>query len=156
MIEQCGLFKLSKETNVLKEWTFYMMPKLRENALPAQDVIHLLAKLRTRLLTLSNILSMGSEVACPGHLLEVLKRYPKAKHGLTQRAIDNKDKQNYSSIELLFKESIEECLLELNVKTKTSGTIIYLSLIRDIRNCFFDKSISPLDRLYKIWKSSFS
>lgn len=147
MIEQCGLFKLSKESNVPKEWTFFMMPKLRENGLPAQDVIHLLAKLRTRLLTPSNILSLGSEIACPGHLLDVLKRYPKAKHGLTQRAIDNKDKQNYSSIELLIKESVEECLQELDVKTKTSGTVFYLSLMRDIRNCYFDKSISPLDRL---------
>ena len=62
-----------------------MMLKLKENLLPAQDVIHLRAKLRTRLLTPSSILGLGSEVACPGHVLEVLKHYPKAKHGLQRQ-----------------------------------------------------------------------
>ena len=128
-----------------------MMPRLRDNMLQAQDTIHLLAKLRTRLITPSNLLSIGTEVACRGHLVEVLKRFSKEKHGLRQKAIDNKDKQNYSSIELLIKPSVAECLKELKI-SRSSGTVIYLSLMRDIRDCFFDQSICSLDRLYKIWK----
>ena len=138
MIEQSGLFKVSKESNIPKEWTFFMMPRLRDNMLQAQDTIHLLAKLRTRLITPSNILSIGTEVACRGYLVEVLKRFFKEKHGFTQKAIDNKDKQNYSSIEFLIKCSVAECLKELKI-SRSFGTVIYLSLMRDIRDCFFDQ-----------------
>ena len=28
--EQSGLFKVSKESNIPKEWTFFMMPSLRD------------------------------------------------------------------------------------------------------------------------------
>lgn len=103
----------------------------------------------------SNVLSIGTEVACRGHLIEVLlKRFPKGKHGLTQQAIDNKDKQNYGSIELLIQPGVAECLNELIV-SRSSGTVIYQSMMRDIGDCLFDKLICPLDRLYKIWKAIF-
>ena len=75
------------------------MPLMKTNGLCSQDTIHLLAKLRTRLLTPSNILSFGTEIACRAHLVEVLKKFPKATHGLTQRSIDNKDKQTGPSLE---------------------------------------------------------
>lgn len=64
-------------------------------------------------------------------------------------------KQNYSSIELLVKPSVEECLRELGQSMRTTGTVVYLRLMRDIRDSFFDKSLSPLRRLYLLWKSIF-
>ncbi len=101
MISLSGMFTISKESNVPKEWTFFMMPELQRDSLYAQDTVHLLAKLRTPLIIPSNILSMGTVVACKGHLLQVLKSFSKDKHGLTHRAIDSKDKQNFTSIDLL-------------------------------------------------------
>ena len=63
---------------------FYIMPNLYKCSLCSQDMIHLLTKLRTCLLTPSNLLSIGSETTCRGHLTE----FPKAQHGLTHWAIE--------------------------------------------------------------------
>ena len=98
---------------------------------------------------------MGSETACRGHIAEIFQSFPKADHGLNQRAIDSSDKQNYSSIELLLKPCVDECLAKLHGSHKVKGTRIYLSLMRDIRDSFFDKSLHSLCRLRKIWKSVF-
>ncbi len=38
---------------------------------------------------------------------------------------------------------------------KTVRTAVYLTLMRHIKDCFFDKAISPLDRIYLIWKVAF-
>ncbi len=114
MVKKSNLFKISRESNVPTDWSFFVMPKLMKDNLNAQDTIHLLAKLRTKLLTPSNIVSIGAEHACRGHLIEVLKRFPKARHGLTQQAIDNKEKQNYGSVTLLVKPCDEDCLKEIS------------------------------------------
>lgn len=98
---------------------------------------------------------LGSEIACRGHLIEVIKQFEKAKHGLTYRSIDNKDKQNYTSIPLLVSQGVEDCLIELDSKLKTMGTRVYLRFMRDIRDTFFNKTLSPLKRLYLIWKTVF-
>ena len=111
--------------------------------------------MRNRLLAPSNLLTMGSEVACRAHLFHVLITFNKSKHGLTQQAIHNKDKQNYSSIALLVEQKVEACLQESMLVMETKGTIVYSSLMRNIRDCFFNKSLSPVERLYLIWKTIF-
>ncbi len=155
MVLESGLFKTCASSNVPPNWSFYLMPKLLDKSLNAQDTIHLLAKLRRRLVTPSNLVALGSEIACRGHLVEIIKQFEKAKHGLTYRSIDNKDKQNYTSIPLLVSQGVEDCLKELDPKLKTIGTRIYLGLMRDIRDAFFNKTLSPLRRLYLIWKAIF-
>ena len=155
MTEGSHLFTRDSTSNVPPEWSFYAMPTLSRKALYAQDIIHLLAKLRTRLITPSNLLALGCEVACRGHLTELLKGVKKEEHGLCQRTIDSKDKQNYSSIELLIRPCVTNCLRKLNDSLKVQGTIVYLEIMRDIRDAFFDRSISPLTRLQKLWRSLF-
>ena len=93
MVLESGLFKTCAASNVPPSWSFYRMPKLLDKSLSVQDTIHLLAKLSTRLVTPSNLVAIGSEIACRGHLVEVLKQFEKAKHGLTYRSIDNKDEK---------------------------------------------------------------
>ena len=154
MTTRSNLFKRCYEDNVPRYWTFYWMPRLLDTGLCCQDLIHLLAKLRTRLLTPSNLLVLGDETACPGHLQQLLKSFSKAEHGLTQQALQNKDKQNYSSIENLLDEGVINCLKQMKDQ-RTNGTIIYLWIMRNIRNSFFDKSLSPLERINLIWKSTF-
>ena len=70
MTTQTSLFRRSLEKNVPSYWTFYLMPKLYESGLSSQDVVHLLAKLRTRLLTPSNVVIMGIETACRAVLMQ--------------------------------------------------------------------------------------
>ena len=74
-------------------------------------------------------MALGSEIACRGHLIKVIKQFEKAKHFLTYRPIDNKDKQNYTSISLLVSQGVEDCLIELDSKLKTTGTRVYLGFM---------------------------
>ena len=78
------------------------------------------------------MLSLGAETVRRGHLAEILQSFPKAEHGLHQWAIDSMDKQNYSSIVLLLKPCVDECVAKLHGSHKTKGTRICLSLMRDI------------------------
>ena len=100
----------------------------------------------------SNVLSLGSLVACKGHLLQVLKSLSNEKRGLAYRTLDCKDKQNFSSIERLVHPCVEECLVELNPEFSTSGTAVYLALMRHSKERFLNKAMSPVARLYLIWK----
>ena len=129
------------------------MPELFEESLSCQDTIHLLAKLRTRLLTPSNLIVLGSETACRGHLQHVLKSFSKSDHGLSPQVLENKDKQNYDSIEKLLGNGVQVCLEKIKPELKTKGTVMCLWLMRNIRDAFFNKSISPLERIALMWKT---
>ena len=104
MTIQTKLFDRRYSDKSPKYWTFFWMPTFLDSSLACQDIIYLLAKLRTRLLTSSNIIVLGDETACRGHLEQVLKKFSKSEHGLTSQIIENKDKQNYESIEVLVKQ----------------------------------------------------
>ena len=89
---------------------------------------------------------MGDEVACRGQLQQLLKRFDKARHNLTQQVLKNKDKQNYKTIETLLKDDVVAALEDLGSIMSTKGTITYLWLMRNIQIDFLDKSISPIQR----------
>ena len=110
----------------------------------SQDVVHLLAKLRTRILTPSNVIVMGMEIACCGQLQQLLKCFEKTKHGLTEQILENKDKQNYKSIEILLNDDVTTSLEEIDNTMRTKGTVTYLWMMRNIRDTFLDRGISPL------------
>ena len=95
----------------------------------------------------SNVIIMDEEIACRGQLQQLLKRFDKARHGLNQQVLENKDKQNYKSIEILLKGDVEEALKELDGVMSTKGTVTYLRLMKNIHHAFLDESISSLKRL---------
>ena len=150
MTIKINLFNRELVGDVPNYWTFYWMPSLSHKSLVCQDTIHLLAKLRTRLLAPSNLIAIGDEVACRAHFVQVLKEFPKSEHGLSQQMLENKDKQNYSSIEILLSEDVQKCLEKVE---RSEGTLVYLCLMRNIRDAFFDKSISPLQRISLMWQT---
>lgn len=98
---------------------------------------------------------LGNETACLAHIQQVLETFSKEKHNLTQRSIDNKDKQNYSSIPVLCVDGVQECLEELNERSQNTGTLMYLKIMRQILHSIFDKSLSPLERIALIWRVVF-
>ena len=155
MVIRSGFFTRSNTGNVPPYWTFYLMPNLRREALCSQDVVHLLAKLRTRLLKPSNIIVMGTETACRVHLKQMLNLFPKSNHGLTQQVLENKDKQNYGSREILVNEGVKQTLEKMQATMKTKGTTVYLWIMRNIRDAFFDKAIAPIERVALMWKTIF-
>ena len=149
------LFSKSFKRNVPLSWKFFTMPHLMPNSLFAQDIIHLLATMRTRLLLPSNILILGDVNACAAHLKFILSDFPKEQHGLSARCLDVKDKQNYSSIEMILREGVFECLEKLDNKLNTKGTRMYLEIMKNIRDSFLNKSLSVQQRLFLAWKSLF-
>ena len=101
MIHECGIFFYKKQNkSELSEWTFFRITSLKDTCLANQDTVYLLAKLKNKLLTPSNLIVLGKDVACASHLIHVVDKIPKARHGLTRQAVYNKDKQNYDSITL--------------------------------------------------------
>ena len=94
---ESGLFTLSDQINIKS----YVMSSIKIGGIFAQDCVHLLAKLRTRLLVPPNILALGNETACRTHATNILTTFPKEEHGLTERIVSNKDKQNYTGIAVL-------------------------------------------------------
>lgn len=111
---------------------FFVIPNVPQKSFYAQDTVHILAKLRKRLITPSNLVVIGSETACRAHLQFVIDTYSKSKHGLTIRCIDHKDKQNFESVGVLVSENVEPCLKEATHKLRTKDTIMYLQLMRNV------------------------
>ena len=155
MIAETKLFSVSKKSNVPPSWTFYVMPEFKKRGLCAQDTVHLLAKLRTRALGPSNITQMGAESCLASHFQYILKEFGKDRHGLTQRMIKNNDKQNYTSIAVLVGDGVKECLNDAANIMRTKGTVVYLDLMRKIRDCHFEKGISPVKRVSILWEVIF-
>ena len=155
MLSETKLFTVSKLQNVPSSWTFYLMPEIKERGLCSQDTVHLLAKLRTRLLGPSNIIVLGVESPCRSHIQYVYNNIPKERHGFTQQVIDNKDKQNYGSIATLVGDDLNECLTEASSSIHPTRTIIYLSLMRCIRDARFEKTMTPLKRVSLLWEVVF-
>ena len=155
MVIQSQLFKRSFFRNVPTSWSFFVMTNFKMSDLSFQDHVHLLAKLRTRLLNPSNLLILGNENASKIHLQHILNKFEKGKHNLTYKDIDSKDKQNYNSVTSLLSEEVESCLSDISPLMKTKGTSAYLKVMRSYRDSVFDKSLPPLDRIYLIWFSVF-
>ena len=84
----------------------FVMKDIASTGISAQDHIHLLAKLRTRLLISSNILVLGVETACLEHVKYIQHNCLKEKHQLTKRIVSNIDKYNYGGIEILLCEGV--------------------------------------------------
>ena len=101
MVENSKLFQRMVNNSLPQGWDFFLMPCFPDNCLYSQDTIHILAKLRSKLITPSNILIMGNENACRAHIQFVIDNKPKDRHGLNNKCLKHKDKQNYESINLL-------------------------------------------------------
>ena len=154
MVDETRLFTRSLENNVPLDWSFFLMPNLKNAGLHSEDTINILAKLRTRLITPTNLIVIGTETACRAHLEQLISSVSKANHSLTMKSINHKDKQNYDSINAMVSDSVERSFQSLS-KLRPKGTLIYLSLMRNIREAFFNKALSPLERIYIMWKPCF-
>ena len=96
MVDETRLFTRSLENNVPTDWSFFLMPNLKNAGLHTQDTRHIL--FRTRLITSTNLIVIGTETACRAHLEQLISSVSKANHDLTMKSINHKEKQNYDSI----------------------------------------------------------
>ena len=90
-----GLLKFEKIPSSWKAWFIINNP----------DIVHIAVKLKCRLLKPSVVLPMGNFVAGSYHIHMVKFTYGKDQHGLQERDVDCKDKQNYDAVLRIIRSS---------------------------------------------------
>lgn len=115
-----------------------------------QDVVHVVVKLKCRLIKPSVLLAMGGYVAGSHHLRTVQFTYYKDKHGLRERALDCKDKQNYDAVLHIIRASEL-----LNNIPDATGTKCYVEVMQCVVESYLNKSLDPVTRIEKIWYAVF-
>ena len=63
-----------------------------------QDTVHIAVKLKSRLIKPSIVLPLGKYVAGVHHLQLVQRTFGKDQHGLREKDINHKDRQNYDAV----------------------------------------------------------
>ena len=119
--------------NIPKEWGswFHIHPK---SIAYVQDMIHVAVKMKSRLLRPSIVLPMGSYIAAGHHIHIIQVTFGKDQHGLRERDVNHKDKQNL-----------------LDKIPDAAGTKCYIEVIQCIVDSYLDKSLDPATRIEKIW-----
>ena len=95
---------------------------------------------------------MGHYLAGSHHLKILAKTFTKDQHGLRQKDLDHKDKQNFDSVTRITSPSVFEMLEKV---PDAKGTLKYLQLLRCFIDAFLDKHLSPVERLEKVWYTIF-
>jgi hypothetical protein len=121
--------------------------------IPFQDTIHEGAKLRVRLLKTHMLLPFGDNVASVSDILCLMSQVSKDKHLLRECDVRLQDKMNYDAVTRLCRPELRKLLEELI--PGSSATCFYLKLMDSITSSFLNKSITPLERIYRIWYSVF-
>jgi len=117
-----------------------------------QDMVHVAVKLKTRFLQPSIILPFGNYLAGVHHLKIIQCTFSKDQHGLREKDINYKDKQNYEAVLRMTSGSVSTLLSKLS---DAKDTAVYLDIMKSVTDSFLDKSIECLDRVQKAWHAVF-
>lgn len=88
-----------------------------------------------------------------GHLMFLLKTHRKDQHNLTKSVLNPTDRQNYKSVLRICDERVTSILQ--NKVPASKGTIMFLTIIRNMIDAFSMNTLSPLERVEKMWYSLF-
>ena len=115
-----------------------------------QDVVHLAVKMKSRLLKPSIILPMGPYVATSSHLRMMQLSFGKDMHGLREKDVNHKDKQNFNAVMHIVRSAH---LLEQFPEAK--ATRHYIKITVCAVDSYLDKSLDPIARIEKAWYALF-
>lgn len=118
-----------------------------------QDIFHIGTKLRNRLLNLLVALVIGIAVASVTHLKMLINLIPKSIHGLVYSDICPDDRQNFDSLRRIMLPKVRDSLAKYIVGSE--GTIEYIRICHEITSSLMDTDVSPEDRLFRTWRSTF-
>lgn len=118
-----------------------------------QDIIHIGTKLRNRLLKSTTVLLIGNKIASCSHLKILINSVPKSIHGLVYKDICPDDRQNFSSLQKIMEPKVRSALADF-VKD-SEGTIEFIRICAEITSSLYDDNLSPLERLFHIWRATF-
>ena len=135
------------------KWDKWFAAKTPTNVAYVQDMVHVAVKLKSRLLKPSVVLPLGKYVAGAHHLQLLQSTYGKDQHGLRERDLNSKDKQNFEAVLRITSQSV--CwrnfpmlaffvfLLVFFLFTSASLVFVFVSL-------FLHLSVTSCITLYKI------
>lgn len=121
--------------------------------LTIQDILHILTKLRNRLIKPYSYLPMGIHYVSIAHFLILVRSIPKTIHGLNRSDIFPEDHQNVTSMQKMMQENVLEALRKY--VPNSDATIKYLELAQQVADSFTSLKLTPSDRIYKIWNAIF-
>ncbi|KAJ1530217.1 hypothetical protein ONE63_005144 [Megalurothrips usitatus] len=143
-------FKRNPELpNFMRQW-FY------QDALPEthfiQDTIHILTKLKTRMLAPSILLPVGQYVISPTFLQCLIETVDKLEHGIVLSDLKPTDKMNFKAIDKMCNIRVLESLKQI---PGSEGTRVFLEIARSIPDSFTCLEMDTSQRIYLVWKSTF-
>lgn len=118
-----------------------------------QDTIHLLTKLRNRLLKQYVNLPMGTSQVSVAYLKVLIKTVDKSVHGLVRSDICPDDRQNFKSLQKCFDDRVLNAL-EHHVPG-SNATIMFLKSCREIYSAFYSPHLTPSERVRKLWHTTY-
>lgn len=133
------LFSKVTQLNIPESWKSWFSMQKTSMLSYVQDTVHVGVKLKSRLIKPSVILPLGNFVAGVHHLRMIQGRLGKDIHGLREKDINHKDKQNYEAVLRMTSESV---FLSLNEIPDARGTQAYLKVLRCVIDSYLDKSTS--------------
>ena len=137
-------------TMIPSAWNEWFWIKKPSSIAYVQDVVHIAVKLKSRLIKPSIVLPMGMYLAGGHHLHLLHTTLGKDIHGLREKDIDHKDKQNFDAVLHIICASQYHDQLPNAIATKQ-----YIHLIESIIDAFLDEGLKPLERIQKIWYVAF-
>ncbi|KAJ8668480.1 hypothetical protein QAD02_010143 [Eretmocerus hayati] len=160
-----GMRKASHIDNTTEDHTFDILGFRGEYTPPKiffQDFVHILTKLRNRLLKESIVLALGGYSISSSHLWYLVNRFGKDNHGLTPTILNNVDKMNFDSARKMCTVRVINLLKKV---PGSRGTREYLTLMNLVMHAFLSTKLTPLKRLYcmaysvfflRLWRISLS
>ncbi|GAB0086470.1 Peptidase S1, PA clan [Sergentomyia squamirostris] len=113
-----------------------------------QDTIHIVGKMKNRLLYGKEDLILGDSTISSNHLLTMVKTQPKTLHGMTEHELTSKtDKMKFDVVQKMFQDKVISCLQEV---PNSRGTIFYIKLMKTVYETIY-KDMSPSQRLKQLW-----
>ena len=138
-----------KRLDIPPQWSSWFAAKKPTAIAYVQDTVHVAVKLKSRLIKPSIVLPLGKYLAGVHHLRQIQHTFGKDQHGLREKDLNHKDKQNFDAVLHLSSESVLELLA---VIPDAKGTKAYLEVIQCV---IVDKKVDNISRLEKAWYAVF-
>ena len=129
-------------------WSWYFL-RPEQLFVFMQDPIHLVTKLRNRLLSSKAALQVGDKYISMEHLQQLLDHQEMIRldHGLVQSDLKPSDRQNFRSC---LKITSRDVLNLLTHDDSFNGTHMYLSLIKFIITSYIEPTTSIEERMFQL------
>lgn len=96
-----------------------------------------------------NIFFVGNCIITTAHLKELVQKHSKDNHRLSMSDVEIKDKMKFGPT-LKWMDATMISYLESNI-ANSSGTVLFLNLMKLMYTALVEEGISPIERIYDIW-----